>query len=146
MIYKIFKAVWFFSLLATMAIFLYVYASLPQEITVREGDQPIIISREVLFYSLLGVIALANTLTFIVGKLFTERQNDFKTWFFGLVITLNLFFVTLISFSGVYNSGERFDYSNLGILIYGNIGLIILWVVSWPFYKLSRKFLTKQSV
>ena len=143
---KIFKFVWFFSLLATMGILFYVYASLQQEVTLKDGDQPVTISREVLFYSLMGAIAVINTLVFIVVKLFTEEQRDFKTWFYGFVVTLNLFFVTIISFSGVYNSGERYDYSNLGILIYGNIGLIVLWAVGWPIYSLSQKFLSKQSV
>jgi hypothetical protein len=146
MIYKIFKAVWFFSLLATLALLLYVYASLPQEVTLLEGQEPISISREVLFYSLLAVMAFVNVLVFVVRILFTEKQNDFKTWFYGFVIALNFFFVTLINFSGVSNSGERFDYSNIGFLIYASIGLIVLWSLSWPIYSLSRKFLSKQSV
>jgi hypothetical protein len=143
---KIFKFVWFFSLLATVAIFLYVYASLPLEVIVQEGDKPVIMSREALFYSVLGAIALINVLVFIVAKLFTEEQNDFKSWFYGFVAALNLFFVTVINLLGVFNSGERFDYSGLGILIYGSIGLIILWSVSWPVYSISRKFLSKQPV
>ncbi len=143
---KIFKFVWFFSLLATVAIFFYVYASLPLEVAVQEGDKPVTISREGLFYSMLGIIALINVLVFIVAKLFTEEQTDFKSWFYGFVVALNLFFVTVINLLGVFNSGERFDYSGLGVLIYGSTGLIVLWSVSWPVYALSRKFMSKQSV
>ncbi|MBK5279143.1 MAG: hypothetical protein JJE09_09805 [Bacteroidia bacterium] len=143
---RIFKYVWFFSLLATMAILFYVYASLPLEVMLMDGDQPISVSREILFYSLLGVMALINVLVFVVAKLFPETQNDFKTWFYGFIITLNLFFVTLVNFSGVYNSGEKFDYSKIGVLIYGSIGLIVLWSIAWPVYSLSRKFLSKQQV
>jgi hypothetical protein len=143
---KIFKFVWFFSLLASLAIFFYVYASLPLEVAVQEGDKPVTISREGLFYSALGIIGLINVLVFIVAKLFTEEQTDFKSWFYGFVAALNLFFVTVINFLGVFNSGERFDYSGLGILIYGSIGLIVLWSVSWPVYSFSRKFLRKQTV
>lgn len=146
MIYKIFKAVWFFSLLATLALLLYVYASLPQEVTLLDRDQLITISREVLFYTLLAIMAFVNVLVFVVRILFTEKQNDFKIWFYGFVIAINFFFVTVINFSGVYNSGERFDYRNIGFLIYASIGLIVLWSVSWPIYSLSRKFLSKQSV
>ena len=142
---KIFKFVWFFSLLATGAIFFYVYASLPLEVAVLPGDN-VTISREGLFYSVLGIIGLINVLVFIVAKLFKEEQTDFTSWFYGLVAALNLFFVTVINFLGVTNSGERFDYSGLGILIYGSIGLIVIWSISWPIYSLSRKFLSKRPV
>ncbi len=143
---KIFKFVWFFSLLATVAIFLYVYASLPLEVTLQEGEQPKTISREVLFYTVLGIIGLVNVLVFLVAKFFTEEQKDFKTWFYGFVTAVNLFMVTVINFLGVYNSGERFDYSNLGVLIYGSIGLIALWSISWPVYTFYQKLSSKQSV
>ena len=143
---KIFKFVWFFSLLAAGAIFFYVYASLPQDIMIEEAEKPATISREVLFYSVLAIVGLVNVLVFVVAKLFTEEQTDFKSWFYGFVTALNLFFVTVINFLGVFNSGERFDYSNLGILIYGSIGLIVLWSLGWPVYALSRKFIGKQSV
>lgn len=143
---KIFKFVWFFSLLATVAIFFYVYASLPQDVRVEDADKPFTISRELLFYIVLGIIGLINVLVFVVAKLFTVEQTDFKSWFYGFVAALNLFFVTVINFVGVFNSGDRYDYSNVGILIYGSIGLIVLWSVSWPIYAISRKFMSKQSV
>lgn len=143
---KIFKFVWFFSLLATVAIFFYVYASLPQDVMVEDADKPFTISRELLFYIVLGIIGLINVLVFVVAKLFTVEQTDFKSWFYGFVAALNLFFVTVINFVGVFNSGDRYDYSNVGILIYGSIGLIVLWSVSWPIYAISRKFMSKQSV
>jgi hypothetical protein len=143
---KIFKFVWFFSLLATVAIFFYVYASLPQDVRVEDADKPFTISREFLFYIVLGIIGLINVLVFVVAKLFTVEQTDFKSWFYGFVAALNLFFVTVINFVGVFNSGDRYDYSNVGILIYGSIGLIVLWSVSWPIYAISRKFMSKQSV
>lgn len=143
---KIFKFVWFFSLLATGAIFFYVYASLPQDVMVQEGDKPFTISREVLFYTVLIITGFINVLVFVVNKLFTEAQVDFKSWFYGFVVALNLFFVTVINFLGVFNSGDRYDYSNIGVLIYGSVGLVILWSVCWPLYALSRKFLSKQPV
>lgn len=143
---KIFKFVWFFSLLATVAIFFYVYASLPQDVMVEDADKPFTISRELLFYIVLGIIGLINVLVFVVAKLFTVEQTDFKSWFYGFVAALNLFFVTVINFVGVFNSGDRYDYSNVGILIYGSIGLIVLWSVSWPIYAIPRKFMSKQSV
>lgn len=143
---KIFKFVWFFSLLATGAIFFYVYASLPQDVMVEDADKPLTISREILFYIVLGIIGLINVLVFVVAKLFTKEQTDFKSWFYGFVSALNLFFVTVINFLGVFNSGDRYDYSNVGVLIYGSIGLIVLWSLSWPIYALSRKFMSKQSI
>jgi len=145
MILKIFKAVWFLSLMAWLALFLYVYASLPEEVLIREAENKVFLSREAVFYLFLAAIVLVNGLVFIVSRLFTDREN-FLSWFCGLIICFNFFFVIVLNFINLVNSGEKFNYDRIGYVIYGSVGLFVFWAVGWPVYSFFRKFLSKEAV
>lgn len=138
MVVKIFKATWFFSCLITFAVFLYVYASLQETVVLQEGPTGVSIHRETFFYSGLILLAFINLLVFVVAKLYSETHNDFKSWFYGLIITINFFFVIGLSFINLINSGEKFQYNQLGVIIYGSVGLLIVWIVAWPIYLIYK--------
>ncbi len=146
MILKIFKAVWFLSLLATLAVFMYVYASLPEQVRISVGANDLLLSREAIFYLVLAITALFNMMVFVFVRLYAKGADAFLTWFFGLIISTNLFFIILLGFINLYNSNERFDYERLGVLIYGSLGLVVLWTASWPVVVLVRKFLAQKPV
>lgn len=146
MILKLFKAVWFLSLLGFMLIFLYIYASFPVNIVLGEGVEPVSTSRDVIFYSTLIFVSLVNALVFVVRKLYSKRDERFSIWFFGQIILLNFFFCTVLGFINLLNSGEKFAFENLGIIIYGSIVLIVLWALAWPIFLLSQKFMGKQAI
>jgi hypothetical protein len=145
MILKIFKAIWFFSLMATLAVFMYIYASVPDFIELS-ADGQLVISREGFFYSTLAVMALFNVLVFIINRLFKKGMEHFVSWFYGLVICLNFFFMIVLGFLNLLNGGERFDFDRLAFLIYGSIGLVVAWIVSWPFVVLARKYVVQKEV
>ena len=140
---KIFKVIWFFSLLTLLGVFMYVYASLPDPVSVGEGA---IISKEGLFYMLLAVLALTNASVFAVSRLFPEKDHDFKAWYYGLVVCANLFFVVGCAFISLYNSTEKFDYPRIGFIIYGTLTLLIGWSISWPIFRLAQRFFSKQTI
>lgn len=140
---KVFKGVWFLSLLVFLVVFIYDYAALPEKITLQETETPLAISRDGLFYGFIGMVAVINMLVFVVSRLFPEKDADFKTWFYGLVITLNIFFIVSISFIGLYNSTEKFDYESIGIIIYGSLGLLAVWALGWPVYRVLRSLQAK---
>jgi hypothetical protein len=143
---KLFKAAWFLSMLVVLANLLYVYASLPEQVMVaEEGVETYSMGRDQLFYAAMAVIALANVIVYLFSKKVMPRE-DFRTWLHGLVITVNIFFIIGMSFISLYNSAERFDFSRIGFIIYSSVGLIVIWVVSWPLYLLGRRFLSKQAV
>lgn len=146
MILKIIKAVWFLSLMGFMAIFMYIYASLPQQVVIQEGVERLSLSRDSVFYITLGVVALINVLVFVFSKLYGNRNEPFSVWFFGQIILLNFFFITVLGYFNVLNSGERFTYNDLGVVIYGSVALIIIWAIGWPLYSVSRKIVDKQTV
>ncbi len=149
MVLKIFKAVWFLSLLSWLLVFLYVYASLPEEVLIRDPDNyragsRVMISREGLFYILLAAITLFTALVLTVRRLY--NKEDFLTWFYGLFICLHFFFVIVLNFINLINSGENFDYNRIGNVIYGSVALFALWAVAWPVYAIFKKFLSKEAV
>jgi hypothetical protein len=76
----------------------------------------------------------------------TVEGEAFVSWFYGLVISLNLFMIVAASYVSLFNSGERFEYERIGIIIYGAIGLMILWAASWPVYSIMRKLFAKKAV
>lgn len=148
MIVKIFKAVWFFSLLAAVGVLLYAYASYPETIQLTEGEpgQAETISREALFYSSLIILALFNSLVFVVTRLMASSGPLFHAWFYGLIVFFNLFMIVALEFFNLFNSNERFDYASIGYIIYGSVALIVLWASLWPITRLWTSRSAHQSI
>lgn len=146
MIAKIFKGVWLFSALAVMADFLYTYASLPESVVLLEGSALSTISRDILFYSTLIILGVANTAAFVISRSSFQREEAFKVWFQGVIIFLNLYLLVSLQFISLINSNEKFAYESIGSIIYGTVVILILWTISWPFYGFLHKLLSKQPV
>lgn len=140
---KIFKGFWFFSVVGLLLTFFYVYAGLPEWVTLSNEGTQTSIPKNSLFYLSIGVMAVINTLVFIATRLPIQQKPDFKAWFYGLIITINIFFIASLGFLHVYNSGERYDYSGMAPAIYGSLFLVGAWIISWPIYLLSQKILAK---
>ena len=140
---KIFKAIWFFSLLGLVADFMYMYASWPETVVVFDKGVPFTLSRESLFYIVLAFIAITNMLVFVITRIFPQDREAFKSWFYGMVVCLNLFFVVAISFIGVYNSGEKFRYEEIGVAVYGSVILLLVWAMAWPVYVIYMRLVNK---
>ena len=139
MVLKLLKAIWFLSMLVTLVALLFVYASLPQEVLVQDDTEArVAISNEVFFYLAMALIAVSNALVFVIAKVF-KTNEDLRAWFFGLIITLNIFFIIGMNFISLYNSEEKFDYDRIAVIIYGSLGLIILWTVAWPVYAIFKR-------
>ncbi len=147
MITKIFKGVWFFSFLGTVALFLYTYASLPPELVdIGNGEKPLLVSRNSIFYFTLILLALFNASVLFFTRLRPEGKYHFHTWLYGLVICINLFISVSLQFVSLINSQERFNYESIGTIIYGSLLLIVLWTIWYPLYSLAGRFFGKQVV
>lgn len=143
---KISRVIWFFSLLALLGVFLYVYASLPDPVTVSENQGVVSLAKETLFYVMLALLALTNASVYAVKRIFPPSEENFKAWFNGLVICANIFFVVGLSFISLYNSTEKFDYPRIGFIIYGSLILLIVWAISWPIFRVAQRFFGKPTV
>jgi len=146
MILKIFRAVWFVSMLGVLASLLYVYAALPEEVVVQEdGVKQVLVHRDTFFYAMTGIIAFVNVLVFLVGKA-APKDHDFKAWFHGQIITINVFFIVGMFLVSLFNSQEKYDYARIDFVIYGSVVLVVVWAISWPIIKIFKRFSVKQAV
>lgn len=146
MVLKIFKAVWFLSMLATLFNLLYAFAALPEVVILQEsGPEQVSAGRDGFFYTVMAIIALVNAMVYAVSYVY-KANTDLRTWFHGLVITLNIFFIIALNFISLFNSGEKFDYGRIEFIIYGSILLFVGWALAWPLYSVYQKLTTKQPV
>lgn len=143
---KVFKAVWFLSLLTVLAVLLYVYASLPEELQVTEGEFPFTITRNGLFYTFLTLLAVLNMMIFVFSRINKGGGGFFASWIFGLVTFLHLFMIVVLQFFNLYNSQEKFDYSKIGFIIYGSLAVLVIWFVAGPVYYLFSRIFSKPTV
>jgi hypothetical protein len=141
---KLFKALWFLSVLVVLANLLWVYASLPEVVTIQDDEQ-VTVSREWLFYALMLAIVVVNALVYLMKIMVPEAEN-LRSWFHGLIVTINIFVIAAMHAINVYNSGEIFDHNRVGFLISGSLATIIVWAALWPIYFIFQKFLLKQAV
>jgi glycosyltransferase involved in cell wall biosynthesis len=145
MILKLFRAVWFLSVLVVLANLLYVYASLPVQVVVSNEGEGTTLGREWFFYISMFLVVGINVLVYLF-KLFYAQDEGLRAWFHGLVITFNIFIVISLHALSVYNSKEMFDHSLVSPYLLGSLALILLWAISWPAYLFVQRFLVKQAV
>lgn len=152
MILKIFRVVWFFSILGLLGFFMYTYAALPDPIVIMDDTEQVSISKELWFYCVLFLAAIFNMFVYVFralnksrpdltspGRFAEARGEAFVSWFYGLVICLNLFIIVAVSYVSLFNGGERFEYHRIGVIIYGSIALMIAWAFAWPLYSIFAK-------
>jgi hypothetical protein len=143
---RIFRAIWFLSVLGVFVRLLFGYAGWQDELVIQEraGEQ-LLINKEILFYVLTLLIVLINVVVYIFGKLY-KQQEQLRSWIHILITSINIFFVVAISLIGVFNSYEKYDYGRIEFIIYGSVSLIVLVALAWPVYAASQKFFVKRAV
>jgi len=144
MILKVFKVIWFVSLLAMMGVFVYCYASWPQAVSLSEQEGGFTLDKGLLFYSCLGLAGVFNAMVFTITRL--DFSQQFISWFYGMVIVFHTFFISMFIFITIFNSLEKYNYSQVGPILYGSMVLLLVWIATWPVYLLVRKFLTQPKV
>jgi hypothetical protein len=98
------------------------------------------ISPDTFFYIGVGFLALINVLVFVVAKIVAKR-TEFRTWFYGLIITFNIFCIVSMGFIALYNSAETYNFQRLQPIIYGSVILFLAWTIGWPVYVGYKKIL-----
>jgi len=145
---KILKLLWLVSFLIVNFTLFYVYAGLP-EMVAYTGDETgslEYIGKELFFYFFLIVIGVINIVLYILIKrglankqVSTRKAEKIAGWKYGLALVINIFLSISMVFINIFNSGEKFDYSNFGYLVYFSLGLVILWIISFPFVIYSAR-------
>lgn len=141
---KLFRAAWFLSVLLVLANLLYVYASLPEKVVVQDTSN-FNVGREWFFYITMLTIVGINLLVYFIKMVYYNGEN-LRSWFHGLIITINIFIVVSLQALNVFNSHEMFDHNRLNFYLGGSLVLILLWATLWPLYLIFQKFFVKQAV
>lgn len=140
-----FKAIWFLSVLVVLVNLLFVYASLPEAVTIMDDADGQALSREWLFYTVMLAIVMINVLVYLFKRMFPEAEH-LRAWFHGFIVTINIFFVISMQAVNVYNSAENYDHNRLVYFIGGGVALILLWAAIWPLYLVYQKIFVKELV
>lgn len=136
---RIFRSVWFLSVLVVLAVLLYHYASWPEEVVIGQGDVNFIkLSRDTFFYTALVILAFVNVSVYI-SRTFARKVDAFVAWFYGFVAVINFFLIIALSFISLFNSSENYRFGEIGFIIYGSLFLIGAWLAGGLFYWLAQK-------
>ena len=128
------------SLLILLIILIYIYASMPEQIamfTNADGDPGYYVSRNSFFYLSLLMIVVVNGVflaySYFAKSAKTEGTEKFleslRVWANGLLTLVNIFFITAMIFLSAFNSLEKLDLYNFGLIIYVVLGMIFLWTL-----------------
>ena len=142
---KLFRAAWFLSVLLVLANLLYVYASLPERVTVGQAPQ-MFMNKEWLFYAAMLSMVGVNLLVYLFKWIYRGEGLEIRSWLHGQLITINIFFIIALQALNVYNSAEIFDHNRVAFFLTGSLSLIVLWAAAWPFYLLFQKFFVKAAI
>jgi hypothetical protein len=119
---------------------MYIYAGMPEKIAMfsdANNNPNLYIGRNSFFYLSLAIIVLVNGVFMLYSHFAnagrTERTerfiNSLRIWANGLLALVNLFFITALIFLSAFNSLEKLDLFNFGLVIYVALGLIFLWTL-----------------
>lgn len=142
--HRVFKLVSRITVFIFLAMLLYVYAFLPEMVSLYfdQGGTPIFqMDREVFFYSALGLFMVCTlVLSFLKRTLKTlpvgttgtsisaNKKSGLRVWADSLSVVLNLFFIFSISFVGLFHNDEHFNVSYFAFIVYIGPLLICIWI------------------
>ena len=138
---KIFNALRGISSMLLLFVLLYAYANLPQNVGLSSdhvGSPANFVTRNTFFFGCLLLFVTINASFFIwiqfLKKSITSKSQLIPIWWNGLNTLLNIFFVVSLTFISAFNSLEKVNLANFGLLI-----LVILVVIA--FWLLGRIFI-----
>jgi hypothetical protein len=136
---KIFRSVWFLSVLAVLFVLLYQYASWPETVVIGQGEVNFVsLSRDSFFYISMALLAFVNV-TVYIARNFASKSAEFQAWFYGFIAVINFFLIIALSFISLFNSNEDFRFGQIGFIIYGSLILVFSWILGGLLYWLVRR-------
>ena len=145
MVARFFSALGSLIMIFAFLVLLFSYANYPEEVLVyidNAGESVSYLSKSTIFYIALAFIVLINATIMGLGKILKNQDEEMELSRAGLGITqifFNLFFISSVYFISILNSGENFNYSNFGYLIYVTGILLLLSILFTVFTRLVLK-------
>lgn len=138
MTFKLTNTVRIISIIALVVVFFVSYAGLPEQVLVlldEKGAPVQYITRNLFFYSSLAFIVLSNVLLYVLpAMLINSNRNNIRVvanYLVVLAALVNIFISVALSFIGILNGRENFDYSNFAPFFYFSEGLFVVWLIAF---------------
>ncbi len=132
---KISNALRIISIIILVFVFFIAYAGLPEQVLIfldGEGNPTQYLDKNYFFYATLAVLTVSNTLIYVLaimlGKSTVTLNQIIATHLMTLAIVINVFFSVALTFIGILNGQENFDYSSFAPFIYLSQGLFVIWL------------------
>ncbi len=136
-------------------VLLFVYANLPERVGLfysASGQMEFYLNKNDFFYSSLILSLAINLIVIVFVKVFQSlpvkpdrvffTNEWFKekliAWLAALSPVMNLFFIFIVSFVGIYNSGDAELINSYGYLAYLGQFLVLGWLVALIFIVLNK--------
>ncbi len=143
------------STVAFLAVLLYVYAYLPEKVSLPieiESIDKIIVTKGTVFYSMIAIFALVAILTFWFVKLIDalpgeseKEKNRLINWSGTFAIVINIFLIISMIIIAIINNVEQKQPGDYTLLAYVGPVLLLLWLFWLVFNLFSRSFSKLQS-
>lgn len=136
MTYKILNALRKISILLLVIVFFIAYAALPEQVLVLldgKGYPSLYLNRDVYFYGIVALLILTNLLIYVLGAFIQKTSvgnSRMAMHIIALPIVLNVFFMVSLTFIGILNGQENFDYASYRPIMYVSMALFLAWLVS----------------
>lgn len=143
---KILNMLWTLSIIGFFATFLAVYAYLPLRVGINSDAAGIankFVTKEAFFYGGVGFFVLTNIVLYLFIRLVRMEAEKYRTanpklfafrtrlwrWIRGLSILVNLFFISVTLFIGIFNTTDSVGQLDYIIFIYLAPLLILGWLI-----------------
>jgi hypothetical protein len=142
---RFFSALGGITTIFSLIVLLISYANYPDDVLVyvdSVGEPLTYLSKNILFYMSLSFIVLINITIIGLRRILKNQDEEMELTQVGLGIIQifsNLFLASSVYFISILNSGENFNYSNFGYLIYASGILLSLSVLTTVFVRLVLK-------
>ena len=146
MTFKILNAIRIISIIVLAVVFFVSYAGLPDQVLLlldKEGNPTQYLDRDYYFYGALTLLIITNVLMYVLAIMLSKSSKPItlvaSNYIMALPITTNIFFSVSLTFLGILNGQENFDYGFFAPFIYLSEGLFVVWIVAFLFSLVSSK-------
>ncbi len=136
---KVFKSIWWFSIIGIFTVLMWVYASLPSFVNIEAAElfkYPVQFKKEPFFYIALAVVVVFNFLIYGGGLWMAKKTRPLaaalSSWFFAFGIALNFFLIVGLNTINTLNSGEKVNTGGVELLVWLSLAFLAIAALALP--------------
>lgn len=138
MTFKITNALRIISIIVLIIVFFVSYAGLPEQVLLLlddQGNPTQYLDRNYYFYGILSLLIISNVLIYILAIMLNKSTKStaqiMSNYIMLLPVFVNIFFSVSLTFVGILNGQENFDYSSFAPFIYLSLSLLGVWALAF---------------